>query len=209
VLLETLNNDTNFTATKPSRIAAIDVAADTVVGSVVLDGFLNCAGLAPSPDGTELAVLCSSNPSNPAHPLDGSGVVLVGISGALTVKQSFRAADLGSTPIGFFGDYAAPGVLLFTTFGNLDATTGATIASDTLVELDLATGSPEVLLMGDPFTLGGVACDSPCGVCFAADAGTNGGVVHRYDVTDRRAVNERAIKVETRIGLPPRYVGKF
>ncbi|HEX7671415.1 MAG TPA: hypothetical protein VF395_17600 [Polyangiaceae bacterium] len=72
----------------------------------------------------------------------------------------------------------------------------------------------ETLLMsaGEPFTLYGISCDALCRVCVVADADAKrqGGVLHRFTVDEQGRLGEdQVIKVETRIGLPPRYVGRF
>jgi hypothetical protein len=80
-----------------------------------------------------------------------------------------------------------------------------------LVAVDYQTGAVTELLRsaGTPFTLGDVVCAPGCGVCLAADAERDGGVVHRF-VTGAGSIRyDRSIRVETEIGLPPRYLGRF
>jgi hypothetical protein len=209
VLLEALAPD--FSAAVPSRVATIDTDRDTLTSVVTLEGFRNCAGLALSPTGDELAVLCSGtfDPSRPSD-LAGSGVVVVDIAGEPRVKSTFRAADLGQNPVGFFCDFSSPTALVLETFGHSDPTGPG--ADDELLRLDLETGAVEVILRsaGEPFTIGGVACDVACGVCFVADAARDGGVVHRFRIgADGRLSAGQAIKVERNPGLPPRYLGKL
>jgi hypothetical protein len=210
VLLGALENHDLTVPLFDSRLAVIDVTTDRVIDTLELPGLSGCAGLALSPSGTELSVLCSANPKTPAAGLAGSGIAVVDISSTPTVMKTFGADAFGKNPLSFYGDYASPDSLAFVTFGELDANDDP-VAPDALVVLDLRTGAFETVLESDavPFTLGGVACDSACAVCFAADAQRNGGVVHRFDVRDGRLENDQPIKVERRIGLPPRYLGKF
>jgi hypothetical protein len=212
VLLGALPKDFSAAAA-PSRLVGIDTDTDAVVSTTVLDGFFDCAGLALSPDGTHIAVLCSGKRIDPSAPSDlsGSGVAVVGVGGTPEVVQRMKGTAIGDGPVGFFGAFAAPTTLLVETFGYDDPSSGASL-DDTVTSVDLMSGTAEVALRsaGTPFTLGGITCDVPCGACFFADAGRNGGVVHRFSVDPRGALGEgRAIKVETNPGLPPRYLGRF
>jgi hypothetical protein len=200
-----------FAAKVPSRLAVFDVATDRIGDVLTLDGFEDCIGLALSPSGNELAVLCAGSiQSDSASDLSKSGVVLVDIAGSPKVSKAFHAEAFGGGPVGFFGAYAAPRSLLFQSFG-YNATSGAS-ADDLLVQLDLDAGTSSIVLRsaGEAFTLGGVTCDLNCGACFVADAGRQGGVVHRLAVDGAGTLSgDRLIKPETRPGLPARYLGLF
>jgi hypothetical protein len=196
-----------------SRLVAIDTARDEVTSVTVLDGLLDCAGLALSPNAKELAVLCSGKRIDPGAPSDlgGSGVALVDIEGAPRVVKRISATDIGDGPVGFFGAFTSASSLLVQTFGYDDPVSAAS-RDDALVRLDLTSGATDVVLRsaGEPFTLGGVACDVRCSVCFVADAKRDGGVVHRFSLDDAGVLSgDRATKVETNPGLPPRYPGLF
>ncbi|HEX7671417.1 MAG TPA: hypothetical protein VF395_17610, partial [Polyangiaceae bacterium] len=211
VLLAALPEDLlALTVDVPSRVVTIDTTTDAITDVLTLDGLANCNGLALSPTGQELSVLCSGKindkaPSDPA----GAGIAVVDVTGAPRVTRTWKGADLGPGPVGFFADYAAPSVLVFQTFGYA---VGSTVVNDTVARLDLETGSVETLLMsaGEPFTLYGISCDALCRVCVVADAKRQGGVLHRFTVDGQGRLGEdQVIKVETSIGLPPRYVGRF
>lgn len=209
VLLEVLAND--FSASAPSRLVTVDVTTDGITDVLTLDGFHNCAGLMVSPLSTALGILCSGGGNIQASPtnLDGSGVVVVDITATPVIQTSYRAADFGENRVGFSGDYASASTILFQTFGYSDLS-GATVSKDALVRLNLESGQAEVELVGDPFSLGGIACDIACGACFVADSDHQGGVVHRFTVdTMGRMSNDRAIKAESTFGLAPRTLGKF
>lgn len=192
-----------------SRIVEIDPRTDAVVGTLVLPGLEGCAGLTRSPVREELAVLCSGNfRSTGPSALDGSGVALVDVSGPPSVTRIFPATTFGQAPIGFYAAYAGADSLVIQTFGHLsDGVTAA--ADDVVYRLDLRTFAHEEILrsQGEPFTLGGIACEPGCGACFVADAG-RGGVLHRFDVDASGALSAgRAITVERKIGLPPVELG--
>ena len=125
--------------------------------------------------------------------------------------RRFDATALGNAPLGFGLAYAAQKVLLFSTLGHFDDS-GVLAAEDSLRHLDTASGEVEELLQSDgaPFTLGGACCAVSCGVCFAADAKRAGGSVLRFaiDALGNFAA-PTAIRAETRVGLPPRYLGAF
>jgi hypothetical protein len=196
-----------------SRLVAIDTTRDEVTSVTVLDGLLDCAGLVLSPDAKKLAALCSGKRIDPSarSDLDGSGVALVDITGEPRIVKRIAASDIGDGPIGFFGAFSSASSLVVQTFGFDDPSTGDR-RDDALVRLDLDGGPPSIVLesAGEPFTLGGVACDVHCGACFVADAKRDGGVVHRFSIDDAGALSaDRIIKVETDPGLPPRYIGLF
>lgn len=211
VLLATLPQQ-GFTATTSSRLAVIDTLTDTLEATLVLEGLRDCTGLALSPSRRTVAVFCSAlNGQKGESQIDASGIALVGVDGDLTLERVLSGPLVGSQPVGSSGAFVSESALLVTSFGAFDPL-NQPIAQDSLLRLDLTSGAREVLLRsaGTPFTLGGVACAPACRVCMVADAGRDGGVVHGYELDDNGAVlNETPIKVETRIGLPPRSLGRF
>lgn len=202
----------DYTSGTWSRLVELDAQNDSLISTLVLDGLRGCDALAVSPDGLQLAVACTGDDLRSSHPrLEGSGIGLLDIEGAPRVSKRFAASELGNAPLGFSLDYAAPGVLLFNTLGQLDDS-GALAAQDSLRRLDTASGQVDELLQsaGEPFTLGGARCAVACGVCFAADAKRSGGSVLRFAVDPAgNLASPSAIRAETRIGLPPRYLGAF
>jgi hypothetical protein len=196
----------------PSRLVTMDTTTEEIMDVLVVEGLANCTGIALSPTGQELSVLCSGkiNDLAPSDPV-GSGIARVDLTSAPRVVKTWKGRELGPGPVGFHADYAAPSALVFETLG-YKPTDGSAAQDDTVARLDLETGSVETILKsaGEAFTLGGIACDALCRVCFAADAKRQGGVVHRFAVDEQGHLgDDRAIKVETRIGLPPRYLGRF
>lgn len=195
-----------------SRLVEIDPSTDTLVSTLLLGGLRGCEGLALSPDQSQLAVICSGVDLLSTHPqLDGSGIALVDISATPRVSKAFDAANLTSNPLGFSVSYAAPGLLFFGTLGHFDAS-GAVAAQDTLLELDTSSSQVSEILQSQsqPFSLGGIRCALDCGACFAADAERAGGSVLRFPVDGAGALDlPQAVRAETRIGLPPRYLGAF
>src|SRR5262249_35868909 len=145
VLLGALPRDFSG-ADAPSRLVGIDSKTDSVVSTTVLDGAFDCAGLALSPDDTTLAVLCSGKRIVPTAPSDltGSGGVLVDVSATPTIVRRVDASDLGDGPVGFFAAFVSKTALLVETFGYDDPVSGAH-RDDTIVELDLSTGSSDVV----------------------------------------------------------------
>lgn len=202
----------SFTAATSSRLAVVDVTTDEIVSTLVLPDLRGCGGMDVSPDGAELAVFCSAlTDSNGGSQAAFSGIALVSLSPMPKLLRTLRSELWGGAPIGFAGAYAASNKLLFTTFGRFSAT-GEAEAQDSLLELDLQRLSVEPLLesAGTPFTLGGVSCSVNCSTCVVADASRDGGVVHHYELGPTGDVaSHAAVKVETRIGLPPRSIGRF
>jgi len=195
-----------------SRLVELDPATDTLLSTLVLDGMRGCAALAVSPDQRTLAIACTGDDLRSNTPkLDGSGLAIVDLEGAPRLVRSFAADELGDEPVGFAIAYAAPEQLIFSTLGHYDDS-GVARAQDALLRLDTASGQVEELLQsaGEPFTLGGAQCAAACGVCFAADAKRGGGSVLRFPVDSLgNLAAPTAVRVETRVGLPPRYLGVF
>ncbi|HET7539289.1 MAG TPA: hypothetical protein VFK05_05435 [Polyangiaceae bacterium] len=210
VLLAAYAND--YSSATASRLVELDPETDALRSTLILDGLRGCTGLAVSPDELTLAVACPGDDLHSSRPkLDGSGLALLDIDGEPRLARRFEAAELGDAPLGFSLAYAASDVLLFSTLGRLDES-GAVGAQDSLRRLNTTSGEVEELLksMGEPFTLGGVRCAPSCGACFVTDAKRAGGSVLRFAVDAAGNFAEfTAHKAETRVGLPPRYLGAF
>ncbi len=207
-LLASYAND--YLSSEISRLVEIDPTTDELISTLLLPGLRGCVGMAVSPDALQLAVSCGGADLRGMPPkLDGSGLALVDISKAPRVLKQFAASDLGNDALAFALDYAAPGRVFFSTFGHFDAS-GAAAAQDTLLLLDTETKQPEVVLqsLSQPFSLGGIRCALGCGACFATDAERAGGSVLRFPVdADGNLGAPQTVRAETRIGLPPRYLG--
>ncbi len=201
----------DFCASAAARLVAVDPQAAAIEETLVLGGVHGCSGLALSPDGSELALACTGewNCDGVPDPA-GSAVVRVRTAPPLTELGRTAAAELGEGPVGMSVSYASPSRLVFTTLGRFgDAATPA--LDDALVELDLDDGTHHTRLRsaGTPFTLGDVSCDARCGVCLAADAGRDGGVLQHFVVSDSGLGEPTAIALGDGIGLPPRHVATF
>lgn len=202
----------DYSSAAESRLVELDPATDTLLSTLVLAGLRGCAGLAVSPDERTLAVACTGDDLRSSVPkLEGSGLALLDIEDVPRLARRFEASELGAAPLGFSIAYASPEQLLFGTLGHLDDSDGAAV-QDTLRTLRTDSEQVEELLesAGEPFTLGGALCAAPCGVCFAADAKRSGGSVLRFTVDSAgNFAAPSTIRVETRVGLPPRYLGAF
>jgi hypothetical protein len=209
-LLASYAND--YSSSAVSRLVEIDPSTDALLSTLLLDGLHGCDGLALSPDQSQLAVACTGDDLLSTSPkLDGSGLGLVDISSVPRFVQRFEAADLGTDPVGFALDYAAPGLVLFSTLGHFDDA-GAVAALDTLLELDTTSAQVTEVLhsQSQPFSLGGIHCAPQCGACFVADAERAGGSVLRFALdTAGKLDTPKIVRAETRVGLPPRYLGAF
>jgi len=202
----------SFAASAESRLVTIDTASDAIVAVTVLEGMHGCAGLGLSPDAHRLAVSCSGTFTNDqTSVLAESGLVILDLEAGVPVEhRRIPAAAIGEGGLGFKVAFVDAATVAFTLFGH-DAAGGGSALDDALVALDYETGAVTELLRsaGTPFTLGDVVCAPACGVCLAADAERDGGVVHRFVSGAGGIVHDRAIRVETEIGLPPRYLGRF
>jgi hypothetical protein len=203
---------TDYASATISRLVELDPASDSVRATLLLDGLKGCDVLAASPDGVELAVACTGADLSDTPPaLAASGMALVEIDSGLALKKVLSAATFGINPLGFGLDYAGPGRLLFDTLGYV--TDSNSVGSlDALLQLDTASGAFSEVLRAEhsPFTLGDVRCLPACQVCFVADAERAGGSVLRFALDDPFELGAPTeIRAETKIGLPPRYLGGF
>lgn len=211
VLLAAYANDYTQGGTT-SRLVELDPHTGTLLSTLLLEGLRGCSTLAVAPDQGELAIACTGDDLASSPPnLSGSGLAIVDVSGAARLSKRFRAQDLAGDAVGFGLAYPADGVLLFSTLGYRQPS-GAVGSLDALLWLDIASGQAERVLSAEsePFTLGSVRCASTCGACFATDAQRAGGSVLRFAVgSEGRLEPPRVRRVETRIGLPPRYLSGF
>ena len=211
VLLGTLPLN-GFAATASSRLVMIDIETDSIRETLVLDGLRGCQSIALAPNEKEIAVLCSAlSNSNGDSEEQYSGIAIVSLTPEPKLLRHLPSSLWGGAPTGSSGAYLAQGSLLVTTYGRYSAT-GKAQAQDSLVKLSLSDDRVESILdsNGTPFTLGGLACAPDCHVCVLADAGRNGGVIHHYEFDSNDEIaTHAAVKVESRVGLPPRYIGRF
>jgi len=202
----------DYSSGTSSRLVELDPATDSLLSTLVLDGLHGCSALAVSPDERELAVACTGDDLRSTQPkLDTSGLALLDIESTPRLSKRFDASELGNAPLGFGLAYVAPGALLIGTLGHF-ADSGASTLQDSLLYLHTASGQVEELLQsaGEPFTLGGALCAGSCGACFVADAKRAGGSVLRFAVdAEGNLAAPVAIRAETRVGLPPRYLAAF
>jgi hypothetical protein len=223
VLLTPYSSD--FVDSAEARLVTIDTSTDAIVDVTVLSGLHGCSGLALSPSRARLAVSCSGGfqgGSTPTLGEAGLSVLAIGSGGAGSGGAGaggdggdgpaeiarFAAADLGGQPLGFSVDFADEDRVLFTGLGRL-AEGSEPAVQDAVGELDLATGSYQVLLRGQqsPFSMGDVRCVAPCGACFVADAEL--GLLHRLVPGAQWLGIDHSVAPAPEIGLPPRLIGRF
>jgi hypothetical protein len=196
-----------------SRLVTIDPATDRISQVLVLEGLKSCANLALSPDGSELAVACSGAfGQDPALGFPDAGIVILGVGDELVEKQRFAAAELGGEQISALA-YASASSLLFTTYGRYSAD-ASLVVPDTLRRIDLASGAldgePLVRTRVSAFSLGDVRCAPGVGRCVLADAESEGGVLHQFEVSSDGTVSETGrVAPNPDLGLPPRYLGAY
>lgn len=212
VLVTLAGYDGRFQDAAPARLAWLDAGARRAVSSVEIDGMKNCAGLAVSPSGAEIALSCSGlvDGSDEADPSD-SGIVVFSVEGSseeaprLREKARFWAADFARGPFSFSLSYASDETLVVGTYGAVEGPDAG--RPDRVFSLEIADGTTHDWIESekDPFTLGEIRCVTPCDVCFVADAG-RGDVARFSSIRSAAPVLERWTIEET-IGLPPRQLG--
>lgn len=193
-----------------SMVVALDTATDEVVGSLVLPGLHDCNGIAVSPDGGEIALVCAGD-------LDAYGTTSLGAAGVvrisvpdLTEKKRYPASDLGAGVPGFSLSYATSTLLLATLVGNvLDG------VDDAAVAIDLDSGDSHEIHRAGPVQLGAVLCPSRLDApddrapeaCFLTDADAFS--VVRFPIQKGALGMPTEISANEGRGRPPRYLGQF
>lgn len=209
-----LGFDENYLELVDSRIVSIDPETDEITQVLVLTGLQNCQNLALSPSGEELAVSCSGPfGADPQGGFPNAGIVRLAVGAELSEIRRYGTGELGGAPINSVA-YASAGSLAFTTYGRFNADFSAMELPDSARRLDLARGTLDAAPLREsslePFTLGDIRCAPSPGVCLLADAETDGGVLHRFDVDAAGAlVNGTLVEIERGIGLPPRYIESY
>jgi hypothetical protein len=208
-VIVTLNvENAAHTESAAARLAVVDPESGEVKQVLPLPGLHECNGIAPSPDGSRLALACTGSfigtaDANPAE----SALVLLETEPKL--KEIERIAADGA-PFGYGVGWVSSHSLLAVTLGALDSSGLDTIRKDALLEIDLDTKERRTVLesVSQPFELRDVRCASACGACFLSDH--ERGVVHRVPVgEDGHAGTPQPIVVDSEIGLPPYVLGQF
>jgi len=203
--------DRTYMNSAVSRLVEVDAETDTLLSSLPLADLHGCDGLALSPDSRELAISCTGADLLDAPPsITSSGLALVDITGTPQITKTFAAATFGNNAIGFALDYSLPTRLVFGTLGYV--TDAGSRSLDAILALDTGSGAftEVVRSASQPFTLGDVRCAPSCGACFVADAERDGGSVLRFPLDAQGELGSfTAVRAETRVGLPPRYLGAF
>jgi hypothetical protein len=198
----------DFSDAAPSELAVIEPERETVEQTLSLDPLKGCSALAVSPDESELVAACAGSfDGDSVSSFVDSGLVRVRLP-SLEVIRVYAASELGENPVGWGVDYTSERGLLVVTWGTLEGS-GA-FEPDRAYHVDLETGEgAEVLRTSDTaFALGEARCVPNCGACFVADA--ERAVTHRFEINDRGELGSpEEIPVDARIGLPPRYLGRF
>jgi hypothetical protein len=204
--------DSAYRERADSRVVSIDPESDEIVGVRRIVGLNSCSSLAVSPDGLEMAVGCNGSFRQAASTgFPDSAIVRLAFDAAqVTEVARYPASDLGGNQVGLL-NYSDQDHILFTSYGRF-ASDLSVAAQDTLRVLDLNTAqvsTPILQTERTPFSLGDVLCVPSEGSCLVADAETQGGVVHRFEIEDGVPIADHLISVDTATGLPPRYLGRF
>lgn len=209
-----LGFDEDYLQLVDSRIVSIDPETDEITQVLVLEGLSNCQNLALSPDGEELAVGCSGPFSaDPQGGFPNAGIVRLAVGAELSEVRRYGLSELGGSPINSLA-YASADSLAFTTYGRFNADFSAMEVPDSARRLDLSLGQLDAAPLREsslePFTLGDIRCAPGSSVCLLADAETDGGVLHRFEVDAAGTlVNGTLVEIERGIGLPPRYIESY
>lgn len=196
-----LGYNADFSEAVSSRLIRIE--DDVIVGSIVLNDFYGCEGLAAH--GDRLAISCSGLlTGGDTTTTAGSGLVIIDGDTITTIG----ADTLVGQPLGFAVAFTRAGVLV-NALGALALDGGADVPDAILHVTD---GAFTTVLRSEsrPFELGDIRCNTSlandaCDACFVTDAERH--VLHRLSAQDGQYID--AIPFEDGVGLPPRSLGGF
>lgn len=195
-----------------SHLVVIDSLTDQVEQAQELTGMHDCTAIALSPDREELAIACSGDlQANGQLAQEHSGLVVLSRA-TLEEKRRFTAPELGGGVLGFSLSYASQRQVLVLLSGNLSAG-----VDDAAVLVNLDTGEPRAVHTAAPFAIGQVLCPARIDglggdaasppACFVTDA--EKGLILRYPALGGSLGEAAAVRVDSAVGLPPRYLGLF
>jgi hypothetical protein len=209
VTLERFSRD--FKSAGEGMLVGVDPESETVAWSLVVEGLKNCGGLTLSPTSERAALACTGfiDADGRAENLDESAMVVFDVTRDPPREvRRFSARDLAGEPlqneVEFFSE---TGVLVKTQteFGNDDR-------GNRLLSVDLASGRTETLAQagegGRGVVFGGLLCTPGCAnMCLLADADRS--VLRRWAIEPGGLVPLGDVRVEDRVGLPPRGLGSY
>ncbi len=211
VTLERLSLD--FKTTGETMYVGVSIESHEVLWQKTLSGLKGCGRVTPSPNGERLAVACMAaiDPTGTAKNLSESALLLFEPRpDGMREIERFTAEELAGEPLQSRAAFASDTLMLFST-----QTPTGNDATNRLLSLDLTSGKTNVLATArlDPETGGkgivysDITCAPGCSdVCLMADA--DRGVLQRVRVgADDSLTMLEPVRVEDRVGLPPRSIG--
>lgn len=195
-----------------STLLVIDTASDEVIDARVLADLHDCTAIALSPDHESLAIACSGDLQANADLRQERSGLLVLSRATLDERARFPASQLGAGVLGFSVSWVTNDGVLVLLAGNLLAN-----VPDAAVLVPLGGGEVREVHASPPFTMGQVLCpartDGETGPaaspesCYVTDAAAP--ALLRHPVDSGSLGPPRSIRVDTLVGLPPRYLGQF
>jgi hypothetical protein len=209
VTLERFARD--FKSAGEAMLVGVDPSSESVAWSLTVEGAKNCGGLALSPSGRRAALACTSfiDSDGRAENLDESTLVVFDVSVAPPSELlRFSARELAGEPlqneVEFFSE---TGVLAKT-----QTEFGGGGRGNRVLAVDLESGESVTLAEasggGQGVVFGGLLCTPGCGnICLLADADRR--VLRRWAVEPDGLAPLSDVRVEDRVGLPPRGLGSY
>lgn len=200
--------DADFATAGDARLVGVDPSRDEPTWTLDLPGVASCGGIARSPSGKVVALVCSgvasdSSSTGEPTPTRRSAIVLLDATAQPPVElQRFEAAAQLEAQLGSALAFASETLLVGVALGDFN-----THRNDVAFTLDTTVGEAQPLLdAGTAFALGDVRCAPGCtDLCFLADAQAN--ELHVWQQEDGQLRERDAIPGDARVGLPPRAVG--
>jgi hypothetical protein len=200
--------DADFHTAGDARLVGVDPSRDTTTWTLDLPGIASCGGIARSPSGNVVALVCSgvasdSDSAGAPAPTLRSAVVLLDATVRPPVElQRFDAAAQLGAQLGSTIAFASETQLVSVAMG--DASTNL---NDIAFTLETSEGTAQPLLdAGAAFSLGDVRCAPGCtDLCFLADAQAN--ALHVWHATAEGLSEQAPVQADSNIGLPPRTIG--
>ena len=180
-LYVSLNNLTrDFKAAGPGRIVVVDLATDTVAGTIDLPSLKNCGTLRVAPGTTKAIAVACNGYYRDMDQMAASGIAWIDLSTTVPTVTVVPAALFGAPVSGSDLAIADPAHAFTLVAGKFDGS-----RPDILWAFDFAGSAPRQVYAGSgAYTLAGVQYHAPSTTLFLGDANTTLPGILPFDLTN-------------------------
>jgi hypothetical protein len=192
--------DAEFKKAGEGQVVGIDTRSDAIAWTIDLPDLVGCGPIAASPSKKLVAVACSGLFADEDKQAARSGVVVIDTATRKEVRRLPVAQTIGA-PVGPGLDFVSEDRIVGVSYGDAKAA-----RSDVAYVARVDGSSIEKMFdAGSAMVLGEVRCTAGCGdLCFFTDARAS-----TLRVFDANLAPRFEVKVDGKLGLPPRAIGGY